>query len=45
MMEERKRLSRGSGEVQTSQLQAMTGTPCEVPVPKNVMVTIAAWFD
>jgi hypothetical protein len=25
-------------------LQAITGTPCEVPVPKKVMVTVAAWF-
>src|ERR1700744_1251787 len=40
----RKRLSRASAEVQTSQLQAITGTPCEVPVPKKVIFTIPVAF-
>ncbi|MDB5013981.1 MAG: hypothetical protein JWQ25_2183, partial [Daejeonella sp.] len=31
-----KRLSRGSLDLQTEHSQAITGTPCEVPVPKNV---------
>jgi hypothetical protein len=35
-MEERKRLSLGSVLVHTSQLQAISGTPCEVPVPRKV---------
>ena len=35
--EDRKRLSRGSVERQVSHLQAITGTPCEVPVPKKVI--------
>ena len=34
--EERKRRSRGSGEVQTRQEQASMGTPWEVPVPRKV---------
>lgn len=34
--DERSRLSRGSGEVHTSQPHPMTGTPCEVPVPRSV---------
>ena len=34
--EVRSRLSRGSVERHTGQRQPMTGTPCEVPVPKNV---------
>jgi hypothetical protein len=33
--EDRKRLSFGLSEVQTSQVQPITGTPWEVPVPKN----------
>ena len=32
------RLSRASVERHTSQSQPMTGTPCEVPVPKNVNI-------
>ena len=32
----RRRLSRGSSEVHVSQLQAMEGTPVDVPVPRNV---------
>ena len=36
MAEVRRRWSRRSGEVQTRQRQPMTGTPCEVPVPKKV---------
>jgi hypothetical protein len=35
--DERNRLSLASDELQTSQSQAITGTPCEVPVPKNVI--------
>ena len=35
-METRKRLSRGSSEVQVSHSQAMEGTPVDVPVPRNV---------
>jgi hypothetical protein len=34
--DDRKRLSFSSVEQQTSQSQAITGTPCEVPVPRNV---------
>ena len=34
--EQRVRESRGSSEVQTSQLQPITGTPVEVPVPRSV---------
>ena len=33
--EVRVRLSRGSVDVQVAQLQAMMGTPAEVPVPKK----------
>jgi hypothetical protein len=33
--EDLKRWSLGFDEVQTSQVQPITGTPCEVPVPKN----------
>jgi hypothetical protein len=33
--EERKRLSLGFSEVHTSHVQPITGTPWEVPVPKN----------
>jgi hypothetical protein len=40
MIEERSLLSRASDEVHTSQLHAMTGTPCDVPVPKNVTVML-----
>src|SRR3954447_3596831 len=32
----RSRLSRGSVERQTGHSHAMTGTPCDVPVPRNV---------
>src|SRR3569833_1161144 len=42
--EVRNRLSRGSSEVQTSQLQAITGTACEVPVPKKDIVTVLVLF-
>jgi hypothetical protein len=35
------RIGRGK---HTSQSQAITGTPCDVPVPKNVMVTAAVLF-
>jgi len=34
--EQRNRLSRGSADVHTAQGQAITGTPCDVPVPKKV---------
>ena len=40
--EVRKRLSRGSVLLQTSQLQPRTGTPFEVPVPKNVKYLIGS---
>ncbi len=43
-IDERSRLSRLSDEVHTSQPQAITGTPCDVPVPKKVMVTVVVWF-
>ncbi len=36
-IEDRKRLSLVSAEVQIAHGQAITGTPCEVPEPKNVM--------
>ena len=32
----RNRLSRGSFDAHILQGQAITGTPCEVPVPRNV---------
>jgi hypothetical protein len=35
--DERRRLSLLSGDLQTSQSQATTGIPCDVPVPKNVI--------
>src|SRR2546425_12088768 len=34
--ETRRRLSRGSSDVQVSQSQAIEGTPVEVPVPRKV---------
>jgi hypothetical protein len=37
MMEERRRWSLWLSDVQTSHLQAITGMPCEVPVPRNVI--------
>jgi hypothetical protein len=37
MAEVRIRLSRSSSEMQTGQSQVMTGTPMDVPVPKNVI--------
>jgi len=43
-MDERSRLSLGSAEAHTWQSQAITGTPCEVPVPKNVMVKVVVLF-
>jgi hypothetical protein len=30
------RLSRGSVDLQTAQSHAIIGTPCDVPVPRNV---------
>jgi len=39
-METRKRLSRGSSEVQVSHSQAMEGTPVDVPVPRKVSFMI-----
>src|SRR5436190_23969731 len=38
-MDGRSRLSRGSGEVQTSQWQPMVGTPTLVPEPSTVIFT------
>jgi hypothetical protein len=38
MILERNLVSRGSTDRQTSQSQAIMGTPLLVPVPKNVMV-------
>lgn len=35
-IEERNRLSFALVDLHTSQLQAITGTPCEVPEPKTV---------
>jgi hypothetical protein len=32
-------LSRGSSDWQTGHPHAITGTPCEVPVPRNVIFT------
>lgn len=37
--EVRRRLSRSSAEVHTVQSHAIIGTPCEVPVPRNVTFT------
>lgn len=39
--EERSRLSFASVERHTLQLQAMTGTPWEVPVPRKVTFKVA----
>lgn len=36
MADVRSRLSRGSVERQTAHRHPMTGTPCEVPVPRKV---------
>ena len=36
IIEDLKRLSLGSFDLHTSQLQAITGTPYEVPVPKKI---------
>lgn len=38
--DERRRLSQGSPEAQTRQSQAITGTPCEVPVPRKVILSV-----
>ena len=43
-MDERRRWSRASDEVHTEQLHAITGIPCDVPVPKNVIFTALNWF-
>src|SRR6185436_6388767 len=40
--ETRKRLSRGSFEVQVSHSQPMEGTPVDVPVPRKVSFMIAS---
>ncbi len=42
-MEGRRRLSRGSAEVQTSQWQPMVGTPTLVPEPSTVIASGAAF--
>jgi hypothetical protein len=39
--DDRNLLSLGSVDLQTSQWQPITGTPWEVPVPKNVTLTIS----
>jgi 16S rRNA (cytidine1402-2'-O)-methyltransferase len=43
--EVRNLLSRASGDAQTLHSHAITGTPCEVPVPKNVIFTILLLSD
>jgi hypothetical protein len=43
-MLERKRLSFLFTDVHTLQLQAIMGTPCDVPVPKNVTFILSAQF-
>lgn len=43
-MDERRRLSLLFVEVQTRQEQLITGTPCEVPVPRNVIFTPPVLF-
>jgi hypothetical protein len=35
-MEGRRRVSYGSVDWHTRQVQAMSGTPCDVPLPRNV---------
>lgn len=40
-MDGRNRRSRGSGDEQTAQWQPIIGTPCDVPLPRNVIVTEA----
>lgn len=42
--EVRYRLSRGSSLVHTLQLQATTGTPVEVPVPRKVIFILVVLF-
>src|SRR3954471_22749630 len=41
----RHRLSRGSAERHVSQSQPIIGTPCDVPVPRNVMRKGVLWLD
>ena len=38
-------LSLKSKDLQTSQEQPITGTPCEVPEPNTVTITIPGWFE
>ena len=38
----RRRLSRGSVERHTAQSQPIIGTPCDVPVPRNVISQLTA---
>ena len=44
-MEERVRLSRGSSDWQTGQVQPIIGTPCEVPEPRMVTISFASGID
>jgi len=44
-IETRSLLSRKSNERQTSQLQPITGTPCDVPDPRTVIFTVLGWFE
>ncbi len=40
----RRRLSRESVDLQTAHVHPITGIPCEVPVPKNVIcICCIAW--
>lgn len=43
-IEVRKRLSRGSVDWHVLHSHAMTGTPCEVPVPRKVILS-TDWFQ
>jgi hypothetical protein len=42
--EDRNRLSFEFSERQTSQSQAIIGTPCDVPVPKKVIFKLPEYF-
>lgn len=43
-MEQRNLLFLKSKDLQTEQEQPITGTPCDVPVPKKVTFKILKWF-
>lgn len=44
-MEQRSRVSLGSVEVHIGQPQPMTGMPCEVPVPRKVILKMFVFLE